>query len=176
MYRFSRLLFASLWLLMAGNAPAQETATAPIKVLQLKKMPATTAQPLATPAAVPRLAPGVLAMDPEAQVQAEIKREQKKRDQINAALAKVGANYSKLTFTPATGNSCIDPDTTWNPRSGESFTCTGMTTCVGRMSRWSKSRTNPCEPGVTIDSCVTSDECKMGSTCDTGKKQCVRTQ
>jgi hypothetical protein len=168
MTNFSRLFLLSVWLFMAGNAAAQQTQGAPLKGLQINKI-----NPAVAP---PRLAPGVLVMDPEAQVQAEIKREQKKRDQINAALAKVGANYSKLTYTPVTGNSCVDPDTTWNARSGETFTCSGMTTCIGRSSRWSKNRTNPCEPGVTIDSCVISDECKSGSTCDTGRKMCVRTQ
>lgn len=168
MNRCTRLLSVSLWMLWAGSAAAQPAPTPRIDMLQLKKAP--------NPAAA-RLAPGVVVpVDAEALVQAEIKREQKKRDEINAALAKVGANYSKLTYTPATGNSCVDPDTTWNPRSGESFSCSGMTTCIGRMSRWSKNRTNPCEPGVVIDSCVISDECKGGSTCDTAAKKCVRTQ
>jgi hypothetical protein len=172
MDRFFKLLLVSAGVLWAGHAAAQTPAVPRINNLQLKTAP------LVAPAANPvRLAPGVVVpLDAEAQVQAEIKRQQKKRDDISAALAKVGANFSKLTFTPATGNSCVDPDTTWNPRSGESFACIGMTTCIGRMSRWSKNRFNPCEPGVVIDSCVISDECKSGSLCDVGAKTCVRTR
>ena len=179
MNRFTRLFLVSLCVLWANGAAAQPTPTPRIDMLQLKKSTAPNPNLPSTvnPAAVSRLAPGVtVPVDQEALVQAEIKREQKKRDEISAALAKVGANFSKLTYTPVTGNACIDPDTTWNARSGESFSCSGMTTCIGRMSRWSKSRTNPCEPGVTIDSCVISDECKGGSTCDTAAKRCVRTQ
>jgi hypothetical protein len=165
MNQLFRVLFVSIGLLLAGQATAQ---MAPI---QLKKPPV-----VANPAVLQAPLKLVLPADPEALVQSEIKRLQKKRDDISAALAKVGANYSKLTYTPATGNSCVDPDTTFNPRSGESFACVGMTTCIGRMSRWSKNRFNPCEPGVTIDSCVTSDECKGGSVCDTGAQRCVRTR
>ena len=179
MNRFTRLFLVWLCVLWANGAAAQPTPTPRIDMLQLKKSTAPNPNPPSTvnPAAASRLAPGVtVPLDQEALVQAEIKREQKKRDEISAALAKVGANFSKLTYTPLTGNACIDPDTTWNARSGESFSCSGMTTCIGRMSRWSKSRTNPCEPGVTIDSCVISDECKGGSTCDTAAKRCVRTQ
>ena len=171
MHRFSNMVLVSIGMLIAAHAAAQVPPPARINNIQLKK-----AAPV-NPAAILRVAPGVaLPADPEAQVQADIKRLEKKRDDISSALAKVGANYSKLTYTPATGNSCVDPDTTWNPRSGESFSCIGMTTCIGRMSRWSKSRSNPCEPGVTIDSCVITDECKTGSVCDTGAKKCVRTR
>lgn len=153
---------------------AQQVQVAPLNNIQLKKVapPVVKMAPNADAASVIRLAPGVV-LDPEAQVQAEIKRQVKIRDSLNSTLAKVGSNYSKLTFTPVTGNSCIDPDTTWNARSGESFACTGLTTCNARMARWSKSRTNPCEAGVTIDSCVISDECKSGSVCDVGAKRCI---
>jgi hypothetical protein len=176
MDRFCKVLFVSACVLFGGNAVAQATPAARINTIQLKNAaPAAQVAPSSNSAAISRVAPGIaIPVDAEAQVQAEIKRQQKKRDDISNALARVGANFSKLTYTPATGNSCIDPDTTWNPRSGESFSCVGMTTCIGRMSRWSKNRSNPCEPGVTIDSCVISDECKAGSVCDTGAKKCVR--
>src|SRR3954462_5076819 len=106
MNRCTRLFLVSLWMSWAGSAAAQPAPTPRIDMLQLKK----GTVPAPNPAAV-RLAPGVVVpVDAEALVQAEIKREQKKRDEINAALAKVGANYSKLTYTPATGNSCVDPD------------------------------------------------------------------
>jgi hypothetical protein len=173
MDRIFKLLFVSLWVLFAGSAAAQ-TPVPRITPLEIKKpLPAGMIAPIATPSrAVP--AGVTLAVDEEALVQAEIKRQVKKRDDISSALAKVGAAYSKLTYTPVTGNSCIDPDTTWNARSGESFTCSGMTTCNGRSSRWSKNRFNPCEPGVTIDSCVVSTECKGGSVCDVPAQKCVR--
>jgi hypothetical protein len=169
MDRFAKLLFVSLSMLFAGSALAQATQATRINTIPLKN-PA----PAVNPAAISRIAPAVIALpaDAEAQVQAEIKRQQKKRDDISSTLAKVGANSSKLSYALA-ANSCIDPDTTWNARSGESFSCVGRTTCNGRMSRWSKSRTNPCEPGATIDSCIHSDECKTGSLCDTGAQKCV---
>lgn len=168
MGRFFNTLLVSAGMLIAADAAPQAVPVARINAIQLKN-----AAPVVNPAVVTRIA---IPLDTEALVQAEIKRQQKKRDDISAALAKVGASYSRLTYTPATGNSCIDPDTTWNPRSGESFSCVGMTTCIGRMSRWSKNRFNPCEAGVVIDSCVTSDECKGGSVCDTGAKKCVHTR
>lgn len=162
--------------LAAAHAAAQPVPAQPVKPLQLKNMaPILKVAPVQNPATVSRVNPGVtLPVDEEAQVQAEIKRLQKKRDDISAALAKVSSNFSKLTYTPVGSNSCIDPDTTWNIRSGESFTCVGLTTCNARMSRWSKSRTNPCEAGVTIDSCVISTECKSGSVCDTGAQKCIK--
>jgi hypothetical protein len=168
MYRLSIVLLASLCMLFAGYSAAQTAPAVRIQPLQIRKAPAVN------PAAI-RITPLVIApiADPEAQVQAEMKREQDKRDDISTALAKVSANYSKLTFTPAIGNSCVDPDTTWNPRSGESFVCVGRTTCIGRSSRWSKNRINPCEPGVTIDKCVHSNECKADSLCDVGRQTCV---
>lgn len=171
MDRFSKLLFVSVCMLFAGHAAAQTPPVNQINTLQLKRV-----APVVNPAAVSRVTPAVIALpvDAEAQVQAEMKREQKKRDDISSTLARVGASFSRLTFTPVTGNSCVDPDTTWNARSGVSFSCAGMTTCTGRASRWSKNRTNPCEPGVVIDSCVHSDECKAGSLCDTGAQKCVR--
>lgn len=111
--------------------------------------------------------------DTEALVQAEIKRLQQDRDRITKTMANVGENYSKITYTPDIGNSCNGPDSTWNPHSGEIYQCTGLTTCMGRLSRWSKNRTNPCEPGVVIDSCVVSSECKLGSVCDTAQSKCI---
>lgn len=167
---------AAMCALLTGSAMAQPAQIAPVNPMQLKKVtPGVSVTPLVVPNNVSRIAPGVtLPVDPEAQVQAEIKRLQKQRDAINRALAQVGSNFSKLTYTPVTGNSCIDPDTTWNARSGESYVCTGMTSCTARMARWSRSRTNPCEAGVTINSCVISDECKSGSVCDTGAKRCIR--
>ncbi len=176
MEKICKLLVISACMLFAGHAVSQPAPTPRIAPLQLKTAP--PAINTVNPAVITRIAPGAatLAVDPEGQVQAEIKRQVKKRDAISVALAQVNSNFSKLTFTPVTGNSCVDPDTTWNARSGESFTCSGLTTCIGRMSRWSKSRTNPCEPGVSIDSCVITDECKTGSVCDTGAKKCVRTQ
>lgn len=174
MDRFCTMLCVSMWFLLAGHAAAQTAAPPRINTLELKKVtPGVLIAPSADPSAA-RLAPGVaVPLDAEAQVQADIKRQQKFNADISSSLAKVGANLSRLSFTPVTGHSCIDPDTTWNARSGESFTCVGRTTCIGRMSRWSKSRTNPCEPGVVIDSCVISDECKAGSLCNVGAKTCV---
>jgi hypothetical protein len=175
MFRILRLLMVPAWMLVAGHAAAQPAPPAPVKPMQLKNITPLKVVPMANPAAAPRLAPGVtLPVDEEAQVQAEMKRQQKMRDQISATLAKVGSNFSKLTYTPVGSNSCIDPDTTWNVRSGETYTCVGQTTCTARMARWSKSRTNPCEAGVTIDSCVITDECKTGSVCDVGKRTCIR--
>lgn len=163
MDRFRKMMFVVAGVLLAGHALAQTAPPPRINTLQLKKV---------TPAVL--VAPGVLVpIDAETQVQAEIKRQQKYNSDISSSLAKVGANFSRLTFTPVTGNACVDPDTTWNARSGESFTCAGRTTCIGRMSRWSKNRSNPCEPGVVIDSCVISDECKAGTLCDVGAKTCV---
>jgi hypothetical protein len=180
MIKASQLILVSACLLFAGAAsaqPAQPAQPPRINALQLKTMPAPAARlqtvnPAATSQAVPS---GVtLHPDEEALVQAEIKRQIKKRDDLNATLAKVGANYSKLTYTPVGSNSCIDPDTTWNVRSGETYTCSGQTTCRARMARWSKSRNVPCETGVVIDSCVITDECKTGSVCDTGAQKCIR--
>ncbi len=183
MAKLFKTMFALIGIFLAGNAVAQMAPITPINPIPLKKVAPTATAPVhpttglrTAPSAIK---PGSVAVTPqldaEALVQAEIKRLQKKRDDISKALAKVGANYSKITYTPVTGNSCIDPDTTWKSRSGVSFSCVGMTTCNGRASRWSNSRTNPCEPGVTIDSCVVSDECKGGSTCDPSIKKCIYT-
>lgn len=199
MGRFSETLVALAIAIYAGNAAAQVPKPAPgaIKLqtapanmpaannaphqVQPKAAPPVSPPPVAqTPAPIAGPAPATAPVavnappDNESLIQAEIKRLEKNRDRINATLAAVGANFSKLTFSPATGNSCVDIDVTWNPRSGESFACQGMTTCIGRMSRWSKNRTNPCEPGVVIDSCVTTGECKPGFVCHTGLSTCIK--
>ncbi|MES2320050.1 MAG: hypothetical protein V4631_21435 [Pseudomonadota bacterium] len=170
MDKLTKLLFISVCMLFAGNAVAQATPVARINTLQLKNTP-----PVVNPAAVSRLGQVAIALPlTEEQVQAEIKVQRKKNDDVSNAIRKVDASFTRVNSTPATGNSCVDPDTTWNPRSGESFSCSGLTTCNARSSRWSKNRFNPCEAGVAIDSCIHSDECKTGSICDTGKQVCVR--
>lgn len=176
MDRFSRMLLVTLGMLFAGHVAAQTTPPPRINTLQLKPMPAPVKlAPGVNPAAVSRLAPGVpLPVDPEAQVQAELKRLKKQRDDVNSSLAKVGANYTNLANTAGpSAHACLDESTTWNKRTGETYACAGATTCTARWSRWATGRSNFCEPGVIINSCLNSDECKAGSLCDTGKKTCV---
>ncbi len=177
MSSFHKVLAASVFFFMAGNVTAETPPAIRAGTIQQIKPSASQPAPAATRIA-PAVNPSALApqkvVDTETQVQDEIKRLKKQRDDIVNATAKVGASFSKLTFTPVTGNSCVSDDRTWNSRSGESFACAGATTCNARAGRWSKNRFNPCEPGVVIDSCVTSNECKAGSVCDTSKSICVR--
>lgn len=172
MQTMSRMLFAAICLVFAGHAAAQPAQAPRINSIQLKN---PSVNPNVAPATAIRVAPLTVNIPPdaEAMVQAEIKRQQKIRDQINATGNKVWTNYLALNATPATGNNCVDEDSTWNPRSGQIMTCSGRTTCGARSSRWSKNKFSPCEAGVTIDSCIVSEECKKGSLCDTGVQKCV---
>ncbi len=172
----SKVPFILALALAAGAASAQVPATGVARP-PAAKPPAALAAPQVPAAAVQNQA-GFLCgpngpKDRETLVQCELTRLREIRDRVVKTTAAAGSAYSKLTFTPVTGNSCIDENTTWNLRSGELYECLGLTNCQYRGARWSKNRSMPCEPGVVIDSCVLTSDCKAGHTCDTSQKRCI---